>query len=139
MKTLDRLIQISAFELDQARQKLVDLQAAHDDLANQVMRLDSQMADEMTAARDDPALTASIGNYLRATRARQATLRASMRDLEAEIEPAREVVSEAFRENKRFTHVRDNRLAEVKKRRQRREQEDLDEMGLQLTRRKNSG
>lgn len=131
MKTLERMLSMAQLTLDTERRALSDLEAVREDLANRIVRIDGEIASEMAAAETNPELLRTLSEYLRAARDRQARLRNSIADLDAQIEDAREKVSEAFREKKRFEQVLESRKAERKRRLDRREQSRLDELGLQ--------
>jgi len=131
MKTLERMLSMAQLTLDTERRALSDLEAVREDLANRIIRIDGEIASEMAAAETNPELLRTLSEYLRAARDRQARLRNSIADLDAQIEDAREKVSEAFREKKRFEQVLESRKAERKRRLDRREQSRLDELGLQ--------
>ncbi|WP_416898135.1 MAG: flagellar FliJ family protein [Minwuia sp.] len=134
MKTLERLIGIAQLNLDQARQVLMDLEAVRDDLANRILMIDREIAGEMEAAQRDPMLTQSLGHFIKSARDRQTRLRTSIAELDQQIEAAREKVSDAFRERKRYEKVLETRRAEQKRRRDRREQEQMDEIGMRNAR-----
>ena len=134
MKTLERLIGMAQLNLDQARQALMDLEAVRDDLSGRVLMIDREIASEMEAAQRDPMLTQNLGHFIKTARDRQARLRTSIAELDEQIEAAREKVSEAFRERKRYEKVLETRQAEQKRRRDRREQEHMDEIGLRSAR-----
>lgn len=131
MKTLERMLSMAQLTLDTERRALSDLEAVREDLANRIIRIDGEIASEMAAAETNPELLRTLSEYLRAARDRQARLRNSIADLDAQIEAAREKVSEAFREKKRFEQVLESRKAERKRRLDRREQSRLDELGQQ--------
>ncbi|WP_417512807.1 flagellar export protein FliJ [Minwuia sp.] len=134
MKTLERLIGMAQLTLDQARQALTDLEVVRADLADRVIQIDNEIAHEMQAAQTNPMLTNTLGGFLKAARDRQSRLRISIAELDGQIEVAREKVSEAFRERKRYEQVLENRRAERKRRLDRREQEQMDEIGLRNAR-----
>lgn len=129
MRTLERMVDMADLNLDTARRALADLEAVRDDLAERVIRIDNEIASEMVSAETDPMLLENLGGYLKIARDRQMRLRASIADLDSQIETQREQVSDAFREKKRFELVLQTRRTEKKRAADRREQAHLDELG----------
>jgi flagellar FliJ protein len=139
MKTLERMVSMAGLNLDTARRELADLEAVRDDLSQRVIRIDGEISSEMVAAETNPGMLQNLGGYLKNARDKQARLRASIADLEGQIEPAREKVSEAFREKKRFEQVLDTRRTEQKREAGRREQATMDEIGLRQSSQRRAG
>lgn len=131
MKTLERMLSMAQLALDSERRALANLEAVREDLADRIIRIDGEIRSEMASAETNPELLRTLSEYLRAARERQERLRNSIADLDGQIEEAREKVSEAYREKKRFEQVLESRKAERKRRLDRREQSRLDELGLQ--------
>lgn len=139
MKTLERMVSMAGLHLDTARRELADLEAVRDDLSARVLRIDGEISAEMVAAETNPHMLQNLGGYLKNARDKQSRLRASIADLETQIEPAREKVSEAFREKKRFEQVLETRRAEKKREAGRREQSAMDEIGLRQANQRRAG
>jgi flagellar export protein FliJ len=133
-RTLEKLAQMAQMKLDQHRQALNDLETMKADLVRRISDLDEQIHREMSVAQSDPLATQGLGRFLTVTRDRQARLRSSVAEVDAQIEQAREQVSEAFRERKRYEHVLDNRRSERRRRLDRAEQARMDEIGLRRAR-----
>ena len=72
----------------------------------------------------------AFANFAQSIRHRQAAIRRSISELEAELEAAREANVAAFREWKRVDVLRARQMAEEAAARSRREQMDLDELAL---------
>ena len=128
MSALDNLVRISRWHLDEARQKLGDLERLEARLQEDIRRLDAQLAVEQTAAQESEIARTAYPAYAEAQKLRRHRLE--------QIAEAREAVAEAFREAKKYELARDNERARAKAKRERIEAADMDEMGLQLHRRK---
>ncbi|MDZ7714080.1 MAG: flagellar FliJ family protein [Rhodovibrio sp.] len=136
MSALDNLVRISRWHLDEARQKLGDLERLEARLHDDVRRLDAQLADEQTAAQESEMARAAYPAYAEAQKLRRKRLERSIADVQNQIAEAREAVADAFREAKKYELARDNERARAKAKRDRAEAAQMDEMGLQLHRRK---
>ena len=136
MSALDNLVRISRWHLDEARQKLGDLERLEARLQDDVRRLDAQLAEEQTAAQESEIARAAYPAYAEAQKLRRQRLERSIADIQNQIADAREAVAEAFRESKKYELARDNERARAKAKRDRAEAAQMDEMGLQLHRRK---
>lgn len=134
MKTLERLIQASKLELDRRRREIGDLMALRNRLEEQSSAIDVAIAGEKAATIADPLTAAGIGRFLGAARDQQATIAASMAEIDRRIEVMREAVAEVFGEIKRYEQVLENRRLERRAAADRREQQNLDEIALRLTR-----
>jgi flagellar export protein FliJ len=139
MSALENLVRISRWQLDEARQKLGDLERLEARLQADLDRLDAAVAAEQRAAQGSDIARAAYPAYAEAQRARRQRLQGSIADVQGQIAAAREAVAEAFREAKKYELARDNERARAKAKRERTEAAQMDEMGLQLHRRKQGG
>jgi flagellar export protein FliJ len=136
MSALDNLVRISRWHLDEARQKLGDLERLEARLHDDVRRLDARVADEQTAAQESEIARAAYPAYAEAQKLRRHRLETSIAEVQGQIAEARETVADAFREAKKYELARDNERARAKAQRDRAEAARMNEMGLQLHRRK---
>jgi len=136
MNALDNLVRISRWHLDEARQKLGDLERLEVRLREDIRRLDANLAAEQTAAQESEIARAAYPAYAEAQKLRRQRLERSVAEVQDQIAEAREAVAEAFREAKKYELARDNERARAKAKRERIEAAQMDEMGLQLHRRK---
>jgi len=139
MKTIETLIKVSKYALDDKRKVL----SAHlDELeALQARRraLDEEMRAEQAMAKTDPGLAFTYGQYANALIDRREKLEGDILVKNREVEIAREEVQEAFEELKRYEITLQQIEAEEARERARIEQEELDEMGLNAFRRRQAG
>ena len=139
MSALDNLVRISRWHLDEARQKLGDLERLEARLHDDVRRLDAQLAEEQAAAQASELARAAYPAYAEAQKLRRHRLETSIAEVQSQIAEARETVADAFREAKKYELARDNERARTKAKRDRAEAAQMDEMGLQLHRRNKAG
>ena len=130
MSTLDKLLQVSKLELDRRRHEIGELHAMRDDLQARCDRIDDRIAAEKAATVSDPLAGTTIGAFVNAARRQQETLTASMQEVDAQIDALRDVVAEAFRETKRYENLIERKQAERRRAANRREQIQMDEIGL---------
>ncbi|MCR9257479.1 MAG: hypothetical protein NXI16_15430 [Alphaproteobacteria bacterium] len=135
-KTIETLIKVSKYALDDKRKVL----AAHFEelalLERKRKAIDEELAAEQAAARDDPSIGITYGLYANAIITRRDKLDADILVKNREVEIARDDVQEAFEEVKKYELALDRIRAEQAKERARIEEEELNEMGLNGFRRK---
>lgn len=130
MADLKPLIRYSKHQLDEKRIKLVELQRQVDALETAIANdRATLLAEQENAARDAEAALALAG-YAHAVELRRKQFRARLVKLEKEVERAKEIVMEAFRETKRYETAQEQRDSEERAKRIAKEQEFLDETGL---------
>lgn len=138
MTAYNSLIRITRWHLDEKRQKLAELERLADRLRGDLQRLDEGIAAEQQLAETDDMARRAYPAFLEAELDRRQRLEKSIADVEQEIEAARDEVNEAFRELKKYELAEDNERQRVRKRRERIEQHQSDEIGAQLHRRQNA-
>lgn len=129
---LKTLIKLNAWGVDQKRRKLGEIMRLIESLETQSRNLESELVVEQQAAAASPEEAGYIyGNYANAVILRRQRIASSIAQAEAEANVARDDLSVAYRDLKKFETVQANRLAAEKKEEARKEQNDLDEIGLQ--------
>ena len=129
---LKTLIKLNSWGVDQKRRKLGEILRLIDSLETQARNLEDELMREQKAAADKPEEAGFIyGNYASAVIQRRERIADSMTQAESEAELARDDLAEAYRALKKYETVQANRLAEEVKEEARKEQIDLDEIGLQ--------
>jgi len=136
MKTLDNLVRLSRWQVDEKRRTLADLERFRDDLNSQIVRLATEMAVEEASTTADPLVATTYSVWLAATLRRRDTLMLSLAAAEARVVEAQEAVGEAFREQKRYEQVLEARTKRERDLRLRREAAMMDEAGLEGFRRR---
>lgn len=136
MKGLKSLIRLQKQKLDDRRQKLVQLQAVAAGFASQIDALERDAKQEAEKAGDNPESVHAIGSFVQATLARRDALKASLIDVQAEVDALQAEISEAFSEVKRFEVVDERRESRALRTRQRRERKTEDAIGLGIYQRR---
>lgn len=136
MTALEQLVRLHGWTLDERRRKAADLEQLADRLKADMTRIDAELEREEKTAAESPELRAAFTAYAAIARKRREKLARSVTDVEFEIERAREQVTEAFQELKRYEQALANRRARAASVVRRREQIAADEVGLEMFRRK---
>ncbi|WP_366656532.1 flagellar export protein FliJ [Fodinicurvata sp. EGI_FJ10296] len=141
MSSLDTLIRLHRWQLDEKRRSVAELETLVQSLQDQIDRLDEEIVAERGAAeiRDNPAATMTFGAYLKATDLRRETLKASMKHAKQKLSAAQDEINEAFQTVKRFEVVRDDRASTATLRNRRIEGAALDEIAVSAHERKKRG
>lgn len=137
MKNIDALIKIHAFELDEKRRALQQVEAFRADIENSLDRLAEQLSSEQDAARSSEAGIYAYGDYARAVIQRRKALEESLSAVTEQVEQARDSVARAFETLKKYEITKAGRDSVALAEARRRERILLDELGLnQYSRRK---
>jgi len=136
MSSFDSLLRISRWHLDEKRQKLADLERLAQRLRDDLERLDEGIETEKRIAQQDEEARRTFPAFLKAEQERRRRIEKSIADVQHEIEVAREEVAEAFREFKKYELAKTTQDERLRRQASRREQARMDELGMQLHRRK---
>ena len=139
MKSLDTLIRLQKWQLDEKRRQLGDLRRMHADLAASIARLDEDIANEAVLARKDPSLGATFGAFAQAAADRKERLVGSLRELDGQILLVEQDISASFTELKKVELTKESREARIRQSNDRRAQGALDEIGATMARRRQVG
>ncbi len=135
MAKLDSLIRLKDWQLDEARQELIDLQNRMDDLNQHIESFEAEVEHELsTAGRaggvDDLSVLYSLPGYLAKAKAKRQQLIKQSNLLSAQIEQSTEQLRESFLELKRLDIIDRQRKEAEEKERNRKEQIELDDIAL---------
>ncbi|HVM84721.1 MAG TPA: hypothetical protein VMW18_12595 [Candidatus Binatia bacterium] len=136
MSGLDQMLRLQKWSLDEKRRQAADLEALIERLRGDVRRLDEEVASEIETARNDLELQRALPDYKQVMAERRERILKSIADLSAELEKLREQIMESFAELKKTEQTIQNRQQRQRVQQRRREQNQADEMGLQMHRRK---
>lgn len=137
MKNIDALIKIHAFDLDEKRRALQQIESFRVDIEASLDRLAEQLTTEQDAARNSEAGIYAYGDYARAVIQRRAALEESLTAVTSQVEEARDAVAQAFETLKKYEITKAGRDSAALAEARRRERILLDELGLsQHSRRK---
>jgi flagellar export protein FliJ len=136
MSALHNLVRISRWHLDAKRQALGELERLEERLQADLARLDAELERERAVAEQSELTRRAFPAYARQQKARRQALQRRVAQVHAEVEAAREELREAFREAKKYELARDAEQARARQARDRAENAAMDEVGLQLHRRR---
>jgi len=136
-KTLDTLVRLSRFEVDERQRELQVLLAEEDRIRAGVRALDEEARSEADFSRGHGEGSGSdYGRYLVRIRERRGELSEQLSELQPDIEAARDRLADAFAEQKKYEIAQENRTKEERAEEDRREAQELDELGLNNFRRR---
>lgn len=136
MKGVDALIRLWKWRLDERRRIVVDLEVMRANIERQMVGLDEELERERKVATQNYAASFGFMNYRRMNRERHANLEVAREEVIDRIAAAQEEVNAAFREQKKYELVLENWEKRERAKQEKREQEELDEAGLQGFRRR---
>lgn len=133
---MNSLVRVHQWELDEKRQKLADMERLLEKLEKDLLTIDQAFEAEKLIAASSPEAAAAFPNYADAVKQRRQRIQDSMQILSASIESAREEVRASFQELKKYETAESNEQRREQAKRAKREQQALDEVGLNLYRRR---
>ena len=135
MKSLKTLVRARQRVLDEKRRALNLLEEQEDRLNDGRSALAAEQLREAENVRNSKDGGFGYGSYLTGARMRDQAIQFGLLKLGGEIESARDEIAEAYAEIKRFELIEAAQIERARKGEARREQEELDELGLGLYRR----
>jgi flagellar protein FliJ len=139
VSALESLIRLHRWQLDERRRELATLEGLAQKLAEERLRLNAEDAREQKAALASPEAARGYAGYAKGLIDRRRKLAQSTAEVAQQIAQARDALSEAFQEVKRFEIAEANRLRLEEQREQKRQQRALDDLGVEGFRRRNAG
>jgi flagellar protein FliJ len=137
MSTLDSLIRLHRWQVDERRRQVAELDALGEKLRQELARLAEERTNEQTAAGASFLARHVYPGYLRRAMERQKTLEQSLAETETQTLAAREALAEAFQELKRYEVAQANRERLRITAAARRERLETDAIAIQTFRRAN--
>lgn len=135
-KGLKTLIRLSKFNVDEKRRTLTALQTREDQVVEEIRRAEEQLVREQQMASENQAVAFAFPAYYRAWAQQRHALEQALTAVRQQIEAARDELAEAFREQKTYEVTQANREKREREEADRKEQIFLDEIGLNMHRRK---
>ncbi len=130
MKSMNTLLRVKRREMDALKRQQGMLERQREDVLSNIARLDDQLAQELKLAEDMPEMGHFFGDFSIAIKNRQEKLRVHLRKLEIELDKLAEQLRERFSDMKKYELA----LANWEKQRAavaaRREQQEMDEIGI---------
>jgi flagellar export protein FliJ len=138
MKSLATLIKLQKTRVDEQRQVLARLQEQLEIIENAIAELEISKTREQIAAQENPEARTTYGAFLKAAVQRGREMDKQRQIALAAVEVARDKLSELFEEQKRYEVAEADRIAAEIKEENRRETQELDEIGSVSFNRKNN-
>lgn len=129
-KWAQSLIRIAKHEVETLQKRVGEITARRMDCERRVEKMNAEAQDETERARHDPDAGWYQAGYMKGWRVMREQLLAQIADLKAEEAGARDALTRAFEELKKFEHVAEMARLSDAKEEARRETAAMDEMGL---------
>jgi len=137
MSTLDSLIRLHRWQLDEQRRRVAEFEALAAKLRDDVRRLDAEQTSEQEFASKSPEASFGYGSYASTLIERRRKLSQSLADTEQRTNVAREALAEAFQEAKRYEIAAAKRVLHQRVAQERADQRTTDELASDIHRRSN--
>lgn len=124
------LIRISTYEVETLQKRLAEIGARRSSAEMRLAVLDAEVEIERERARADAEAGMLLQAYMNGWKHRKSTVEADLSELEAEEEGARDALTGAFEELKKFEHVAELSRLERLAAAERREAAAFDALGL---------
>ncbi|WP_339860540.1 flagellar FliJ family protein [Paremcibacter congregatus] len=135
VKGMSGMIRLHKWQLDEKRRSMGELESMRAELVGKMRDLETELATEQKKAADAPVVSISYAGYAQLVMVRRQNLHNSIAEIDVSIDEMKDLVSEAFKELKKYEIVeqreRERELAE----RNARQQDEMDELALTMHRR----
>jgi flagellar FliJ protein len=138
MSSLDTLIKLHRWQLDEQRRKVTEFESLTEKLRAELKRLDGEEKIEQQVAGGSHEANYAYSGYAKSLIDRRAKLAQSIAETEQQIVEARAALADAYAEVKRYEIAAANRLLAKHRGIERLRQQELDEVALAGYRRKSS-
>ncbi|WP_339714409.1 hypothetical protein [uncultured Sneathiella sp.] len=138
MKSLQNLIRVHKWKLDEKRRELADFEEMREGFLARLHKLDEELQQEIEVADKDPELGFAFASYAAAAKIQRENIYISIKDVEEKIAALNEEVAECFQELKKYEIALEARMTREKYSRDRAEQTAIDDMAIELHRRKSA-
>ena len=139
MTALDQLVRLHRWTLDEKRQKLAELERFRAKMIMNIETLEADLAREQAAAERSDVTSISLPAFIKATIDRRRKIENSIAEIDRSIAAAREEITQAFQEFKKYETAYGNHQRREALKQSRREQTVADELGIDLHRRRQAG
>lgn len=132
VKTLNTLVKITEYELEEKRKELNRVLNQKENLMNNIQQLEEAYIAESKKAEElkDISLKGFLPRFLALTRDKQKLMITQIENLNPEIEKLTDELYEVFIDNKKYEVLRDQKLEELRQELQKKTQLELDEIAL---------
>ena len=129
MKSRETLIRLRRFEVDDKRQKVTDLETMISDFQQMAQDLDRQIQVEQERAGVSDINHFAYPTFAKAAVQRRDNLAASVDELQAKLDAAREELAGAYEELKKVELIEERDMERARASRRKTEQAGLDDLG----------
>jgi flagellar export protein FliJ len=135
MRNRESLIRLHRFHVDEKRRKLAELELMLQEFRARERELEAQVLSEQKKAGISDVAHFAYPMFAKSVIRRRQNILTSIEDIDKQIEAAKEELSGAFRELKKYEIIEDNRKRRHRKDVMRVEQMELDEVAAGIHRR----
>lgn len=135
MRNRESLIRLHRFQVDEKRRKLAELELMAQEFRARERELEAQVEAEQKKAGISDVAHFAYPMFAKSVIRRRQNILTSIEDIERQLDAAKEELSDAFRELKKYEIIEDNRKRKVRREVMRTEQAQLDEVALGIHRR----
>lgn len=136
MKTLETLVRLAKFTVDDKRRVLAEVMAQVDAVQVRMERLETSVEHERKIAFDAPELGPTFGQFAAKAKAEREAMEQQLIALQPYVDQAREQLAEAFEEQKKYEITKERQDETERLDLDKKDQAVLDEVGLQTHRQK---
>ena len=130
MKGLSTLIKLHQRNLDALRREMVKIEEQKEQLIALVTKLQEDLIKEQEAAMSKPEMSAYLVGYAERVRERQLEISTEVAQLELQLQHISGRIAEEFGELKKFELTKEAQEKAEEELQNRREQQEMDEIGL---------
>ena len=138
MNVIEKLIRFHKFDLDEKRRVLRDLEEQEASVQQAIDSLDQEIQSEQSFSRSQADFAPYYGGYASRNKSQRETLEGELAKAHEQVETARDVVSQAFEELKKYEITKDQQDHREYLEQERQNQIELDEVALTAHQRKGS-
>ena len=129
LNSMRQLVRLHQWELDEKRQRLAELESFKSRMLDDLGRLEGEMESEAAAAQGSSEGAIAYPGFVAAAIARREKLVGSIRNIEDSIAGARDEVTLAYQEVRRYELAVEKQLRRGREKERKRDQSLMDEMG----------
>lgn len=130
------MIRLHKWQLDEKRRDMVTLEKMREDLLQNLGDLQKELIAEQKKAASSPVVSIAYGAYAQQVIIRRVNMVNSIIELDASMENVKDQVAEAFKELKKYEVVEQRKQERLRAERNRQEQSELDELAINIHRRR---
>ena len=138
MSVIEKLIRFHKFDLDEKRRVLRDLEEQEASVQQAIDSLDQEIQSEQLFSRGQADFAPYYGGYASRNKSQREALESELAKAHEQVETARDIVSQAFEELKKYEITKDQKDHREYLEQERQNQNELDEVALTAHQRKGS-